>query len=404
MAQSYIYTAMAHSGERTCGQCEVEDKKQLLKYLEERGLYLIHVKKKSAPFVKVIWRRQDPVVLERWVGSMAQFLGAGLSLVESLELTISVGDRRASAIGQSVLNRVQRGQSLSEVALAETAIFGEQFPCLFKRAESTGDLRAAFYEMLQSIRWQRRMRSRIQKVLFYPAIAASLIIAVVLFLLITVVPQLVSFVEAMNQQLPWHTELLFFLSQFLLTASSGLFWIFLIGLASFAIVFRMSGRLRRYCDSLFLKLPVVGLIMTHSRLARLFNCLSILCKSRVPLLELLEISQHTLKNTPFEAAMHEVIDSVSAGSRLAEALRHAGVFPELTWRMVRVGENSGDLLTVFENIRDFYQLSLTNRINKLEQILPSVLVLILGVILMWMTVSVLGPLYDSIIGAGAGML
>jgi len=372
--------------------------------LAKKDIYLVRAAKVKKKYIKFLRRQPNLAVLERWAATMTQFLETGLSMSESLNLSVVVGDHSVSNLSKSIHERIHRGQPISDAVASEREYFGEQYPLLFRRAESTGNLVNAFRELLNSVQWQQEMRARIQNVLFYPVLSHILVVSVVLFLLVSVVPQLGDFVETINQQLPAHTQFLLIFSNSLQHSWRYFLILLLLCLFVFGVLPKFSASAQKLKDSLLLRIPVIGQLVNQVRLAKYFHCLFMLAQSKLPLIELLNASQLSLNTSNYKVAISALTERVNAGQTLAIAMQKDKLFPELTWRMVRVGENSGDLKKVFENIRDFYDKEITTTVNKIERYMPMILVSTVGVLLMWMVISVLGPLYESIVGAGLGVI
>lgn len=403
MTYQFSYTAVKSTGETVSGYLEAQNRSELLDRLLANNLYLLHARKKS--YTKIFWlkRKYDRGVLERLATTMELLLGSRMELAESLEVLVATSDHQLAGIGKVLLERIRGGQTLSQASAAEPAVFGRQYPLLFALGEATGDMHAVFAEILSSVRWQRELKTRVKSLLTYPLLMLFVMVGVFLFLLLSVVPQLISFVESVNQQLPWHTHALFALST--AVQNSGLASGFFLSLIVGTLIIAQSNRsVRQLSERLLLVIPVFGPLLKKLKMARFFYCLAMLSRSHIDLLTALDTSKALLHSVVLEAAVSNVISNVSSGSSLADAMRDSLAFPELVWRMVRVGEKSGDLGYIFEHISELYDSEVTADINAIEQYLPPFLILLVGLVLMWMIVSVMGPLYDSVINAGVGLI
>lgn len=397
----FKYIALTKNGQRMNGLMHAVNRDQLRQNLMQKELFLIsaHHEKKTYLTLNRPW--QNLPVLERWLSCMTQFLSAGLSFNESLELSVKSSDRDVAKLGLRLQERIVSGQTLFTAARSEIRIFGSQYPALFARAESTGDLLSALTEMLESVRWRQRLRLSIRNIITYPCLLMALISGVCLFLLVSVVPHLSELVTAFGGEIPWHTRALLAVSGFAQN-----YWIYPVAFVCIApiifyVIFYKSHFLKHWSEDLIIRVPIIGVLILQIRLAEFFHNLGVMYRSKLPILEILTHLQNAQHNATFKRELEYLRQKITAGSSLSCAFRYSHAFPDMIWRIVSVGENSGEFDNTFRYISDYFDEQIAYKVKRIEQSLPSVLILIIGVIMTWLIVSVLAPIYDHIIGSGA---
>jgi type IV pilus assembly protein PilC len=218
--------------------------------------------------------------------------------------------------------------------------------------------------------------------------------AVVIFLLLYLVPQIVGLLKTMGLELPLQTRILIALSEF--TAS---YWYLLLIvpvalISTFTIAVRTSPRMKYAFDYLLLRMPVIGQILQKILLARFANFFALMYRSGITVLEAMRTSEDIVANGYVADGLRRAGQQINAGENLSEAFQNLGMFPPLVVRMLRVGETTGALDTALMNITYFYNRDVKESVDKALKLLEPSLTLFLGIILALILFSVLTPVYD----------
>jgi type IV pilus assembly protein PilC len=216
------------------------------------------------------------------------------------------------------------------------------------------------------------------------------------FLLVAVVPQMVSLLTTMGQTLPIQTRALLWFSQFLVVYWPWLLAVLVLGSVAAAVALRASWRIRDFADELLLRLPVVGGIARKIMLTRFANFFSIMYAAGITVLDCLRAGEDIVGNAVLREAVREAGRRIRDGNGISASFAQTGLFPPLVIRMLRVGEQSGALEQALRNICYFYTRDVREAIDQAQALLSPVLISVLGLFLFWIIVAIFGPIYDLI--------
>lgn len=393
---SYNYKAIDKLGRPAMGQIDALNEVDLEIRLERMGLDLITfrtAKKSTSLFNSNKVSNQDLVM---FCFQMQQLSSAGVPLLECLN---DMRESNTNPYFQKVLGavtaEVEGGKLLSEALAEHPSVFSDVFVSLINAGEQTGQLPVVFNNLFETIRWQDELMSQTKKLLAYPAFVAVVVLGAVAFLMSYLVPQMVSFLRNMGQELPWNTKLLIAVSN----AFVNYWWLFIglpvllvLGLATMI----KSNPLARYrFDMLKLNMPVTGPILHKIIMARFARYFALMYQTGIPILDAIKICENIVGNRVVADALSRAHAQINAGDSMSESFQNAGLFPPLVVRMIKVGENTGALDKSLLNISYFYDRDVNDSMQKMLKMIEPALTVVLGAILAFIMFSVLGPVYDS---------
>jgi type IV pilus assembly protein PilC len=217
---------------------------------------------------------------------------------------------------------------------------------------------------------------------------------VTVFLLVYLVPQLVTFLKNMGEELPFQTRALIFVSGVLVNN-----WYLVFGLppatiVAAVVVIRQSRRARYWWDHAKLRTPFIGPILRKIILARFANFFALMYQSGISILDALKTSEEIVANRVIADGLARAGQKISAGDSLADSFESLGVFPPLVVRMLRVGETTGALDAALLNVTYFYNREVGESVEKLLKLVEPALTVMLGLVLAMIMFSVLTPIYE----------
>lgn len=392
----YRYSAVNLQGHRIKGRMEAMNPVDLEMRLKHMGLDLVQGKPLSHRSLLggAGVPRQE---LINFCFQLQQLTRAGVPLLEALaDLRDSLEHPRLREITANLVENIEGGQTLSQAMAAHPALFNRVFISLIRAGEASGDLPTVLDKLTSSLKWEDELISHTQRLLIYPAFVATIVLSATAFLMVYMVPQLKMFVKNMGHALPAHTQALFFISDMLVN-----YWyIPLLGLSGTlaAVVFllRTNPLARRRFDGLKLRLPLVGDILKKIILSRFAGTFAMLYAAGIPVLESLRTTQDVVGNRIVRRALEETEQAIREGRNMAAAFQDTGLFPPLVVRMVRVGESTGALDTALLNVSYFYNRDVQESVSRAQAMIEPLLTLVLGALLGWIMLSVIGPIYDVI--------
>ena len=262
--------------------------------------------------------------------------------------------------------------------------------------EQTGEIGIVFAKLGESLRWQDELASQTKKVIMYPTIVGTVVTGVIFFLMIYLVPQLVSFVKTMGQELPVHTKVLIAVSDFFVKYWYIVLFTPVAAILGTIISVKSSPKVRLRFDAVILKVPYIGTVIQKLILARVAGFFAMMYASGITIIDCIRTAEAIADNAAVRQAMANVGQQVADGNSLSKSFESTGLFPRLVIRMIIVGENTGALQESLENIAYFYTRDVRESIDKLQSMIEPAMTVILGTIIGWVMFSVLGPIYDLI--------
>ncbi len=328
---------------------------------------------------------------------MEQLTGAGVPLVESLiDLRDSMENARFREVISGVLEGIQGGQRMSQALAQYQQIFNPVFTSLVRAGEDTGKLPEVLRSLVESLKWEDELAEHMKKLVMYPAFVGSIVLMVTFFLMIYLVPQMVGFIRNMGQQIPLQTRVLLEVSAFFV----GYWWAVLAAPAILVVGVKLAARanpvVRYQLDRLKLSLPVAGEIVRKIILSRFASVFALMYSSGITILDAIRSSEETAGNLVIQEGLKLAGERIGEGKNVTAAFQEVGLFPPLVVRMLRVGESTGALDKALLNVSYFYNREVRESISKIQVMIEPALTVLLGAILGWVMLSVLGPIYDVI--------
>jgi len=393
----YAYRAIDANGKKVRGCHEASGLDELSSRLDSQGFHLLDAKVNKPAlslFPQRKIERRNLIVLFMYLEQMA---GAGIPILDALS---EMRDSEESPVMRKILSTlvddISSGQTLSGAMQSHDNIFSELMINLVMAGEQTGNMAVVFAELRDILSWQDDIVRKSKKLITYPLFVGAIVFAVVCFLMIYLVPQLVSFIISMDQQIPLMTRALLVVSDAFVN-----YW-YVIMAAPLVIYFGIKQTLKHsevskyWFDQHKLDLPLFGEAMSKLELARFSKNFALLYDAGISVIECLRISANTTSNVYIKRELAAIKEKISSGDSIYEAFSSAQLFPPLVLRMLHVGEKTGALGASLRRISDFYNRDVNELIEKIQLMIEPTMTVIMGVLLGWIMLSVLGPIYDII--------
>lgn len=370
---------------------------QLKTDLEKQGFHVFQIRRQYFSFLTTNRRQGNTVSGQRFLTFNQEFLvllRSGLPIPQILDALV---EQMESGSLREIITDIERlvrgGSSLSEALSNYPAFFPPLYIAAVKAGEKTGDLAQTLSRFLLYQKRVETIRGRVRNASFYPLLLTFAAVAVVFFLILFVVPRFTEIYADANAQLPMITRLLIEISVF-----SGRYW-YLVVLAVLSAVVGLrtlaqSLRGRLLIDRLILRVPFWGGLKIDYALAGFNQTLATVLESGTPLVPAMKMSRGTLNNAHLESAMTQAVTQVEEGTALTDALRHTGFFPLLALRMVRVGESSGSLVDMLNNIADYYEAEVERKLTRLSTMIEPVLMMTMGLLIAFIIVAMYVPIFE----------
>ena len=395
---TFTYRAATANGAIRRGRLVALNAQELEARLRLLGLDLID----AVPQTAGRWIRSASVPRRELISFCVHLettLTARVHLIDALaDLAEATKHPRFREIISVVLDNVREGKSFSTALREHPQAFDHVFVGLVESGERSGRLEEVFARLAANLKWQDEIASATKKALTYPAFTFVVLVCTTLFILLYLVPQLSVFIRSMSGgPLPAQTRLLLALSEALQS-----YWYLLptvpvaLVLAWLTLQRQGTEEMKRRLDAWRLRVPIVGPILSRLAIARFAGLFGMLYASGLPVIAALEVAERGIGNRAIASAAQRARDSISQGSSIGDAFAESALFPNLLLRMVRIGETTGEIDKAMRNVTYFYEREIQDSIERLESLTEPVLTLILGLLLGWLMMAVLGPIYDLI--------
>ena len=393
---TFNYKAIDQNGRHAQGQIDALNEVDLELRLQRMGLDLITFRssaKSSNTFAKKRVSNRDLVM---FCFQLEQLTSAGVPILEGLnDLSDSTQNLYFQKVLGAVAGEVEGGKMLSQALAEHPEVFDEVFVNLVGAGEQTGQLPAVFENLSNTLKWQDELLGQTKKLLAYPLFVLVVVLGAVTFLMVYLVPEMVNFLNSLGQELPLNTRILISISN----AFVSYWWLIItvpLVLAASAVAYvKQSAEARYRFDYLKLKLPLTGDILHKIIMARFARYFALMYQTGIPILQAIKTCEKIVGNRVIADALSRVHAQINAGDSMSESFHNAGLFPPLVVRMVKVGESTGALDKSLLNISYFYDRDVNELMQKMLKLIEPALTVILGLILAFIMVSVLGPVYDS---------
>jgi type IV pilus assembly protein PilC len=393
----FSYKAVDTQGKNVVGRVEAVNLFDLEQRLSRMGLDLI-AGAPSAQHSRLIGgkrvARQD---LINFCFHLEQLSKAGVPVIEGLvDLRDSVENARFREVVSGLIESIEGGKNLSGALAEFPEVFSKVFVSLVRSGEQTGKLPEVLLSLTESLKWEDELAAQTKKLAMYPAFVGGIVLLVTLFLMIYLVPQMTGFIRNMGQEIPLQTRILIMVSNFLVSywwtviAAPVLVWIALV------MAVKRNPKVQYALDHYKISLPFIGPILRKIILSRFASSFAMMYSSGITVLDAIRSCEEIVGNKPLENALRMAGQQIADGKNMTAAFTDLALFPPLVIRMMRIGEATGALDTALLNVSYFYNREVKEAIGKLQAMIEPALTVVLGLILGWVMLSVLGPVYDAI--------
>ena len=394
---TYKYKAINRDGKVRQGNLEANNEADLESRLAKMKLDLIRAREINDRRTGLGRMRVERSELILFCMHMSQLSRSGVPLVVSLtDLRDSLDQPRFKEVIANLIENIEAGSSLSQALEEYPNIFDHLFVSLIRAGEASGQIAEVFESLTDMLKWQDELSKSTRKLMLTPMIVGGVVIGVTIFLMLYLVPQLVTFIVNMGEELPLHTRALIATSDLMMN-----YWYLWLGLPPVAFVLlrllvATNERARFIFDDFKLRLWQVGPVLQKIILSRFANFFSMMYASGIPVLSSLEIAEGVIDNRVIRAALEHARQDIEQGEPISQSFENTGIFPPLVVRMMKIGETTGGLDKALLNVSYFYERDINDSIDRLQALIQPAMTMFVGFLLGWVMLSVLGPVYNSL--------
>ena len=393
----YQYKAIDAAGKFISGSLDAGNINDLELRLEKMDMDLVTFKQKEHGadlFGRNKIGRRDLINFSFY---LEQLTRAGVPLLEGLaDLRDGEENPTFRDIVTGVIEAIEGGNSFSQALDLYPKIFDDVFVSLIRVGEHSGRMSEVLVDITETLKWQDELLSKANKIMTYPAVIGSLVLSVIMFMMIFIVPDIMDAIVSLGGAIPLETRLLIGVSNFLIN-----YWYIVIATPfvlylTFRYFYNSSSKARFRLDGMLLKIWVIVPVNEKIKISRFTRYFALMFASGITVLDAIKLSKSVVSNSVLEDGIDRAWQQISEGSSISEAFKNIGIFPPLVVRMLRVGESSGQMDKSLNNVSYFFDRDINDSIEKMEPMLQTGMMASIGLIVMWLALSVLGPIYDTI--------
>ena len=396
---AFEYTALDAGGHERKGILEGDTPRHIRQLLREQQLLPVTIAEVAQREAKrqrsfSLMRRVSPADLALFTRQLATLVRAGLPLEESLLAVSQQTEKpRVQSIVLGVRARVMEGHTLADGFTEFPRVFPEIYRATVAAGEQSGHLDNVLERLADYTESREQIRQKVLAALLYPIVLTVMCFVIVSFLLVFVVPKVVSVFESTKAKLPLITRALIGTSDFF-----RLYGIYvLIGLALAIWIFgrwQRNPAAKRTFQSWQLRVPILGKLVRGFNTARFTRTFSILSGSSVPVLEAMRISGEVVTNLPMRDAVADAAARVREGAPIGRSLARSRLFPPMTIHLISSGESSGQLDSMLERSAISQERELDGMLAAMVGLLGPLLIILMGAFVMGIVFAMLLPIFQ----------
>ncbi|MCC3647497.1 type II secretion system F family protein [Cytobacillus oceanisediminis] len=392
----YKYSGRDRKGKKS-GIVTAVSKREAMLQLKESGIRVQDIQEVPETLLTKEITIGNPVKLQDFVIYLRQFatlLKAGVTVVESTPILAKQTESKALKRALIAVEQdLREGLPLSDAASRHKKIFSGMFVNMIKAGEAGGNMDETLERLAVYFEKQHYTKQKIISALAYPITVGIIAIAVVIFLLVSVVPTFVEMFKDFGGELPAITQFVLSSSEFMQQYWWFVIIVFLAFFMSFVLI-RNNKSSKYYLDYFMLRMPIFGKILQKAAIARMTRTLSSLFSSSVPILQALSIVESIVENEVMAKVIAKSRDSLEQGKSLTEPMKKHWVFPPLVSQMIAIGEESGSLDAMLGKVADFYEKEVESATDRLKSLIEPLMIVFLASIVGTIVTSIMVPMFE----------
>ncbi|NDY89864.1 type II secretion system F family protein [Ideonella livida] len=399
---AYQWKGRNARGEKVSGEADAPDEDSLAAQLIASGVTPVELRRRGQASAEprpslaqsLLAQRvngEDVLILSRQLFTLQK---AGVPMLRALVgLEASAAKPALAALLADVRASLDQGRDLSAALARHPEAFDAFYVAMVRVGEMTGRLTEVFRHLAGHVEFELEVRARIRQALRYPAMVGVAILAALVTINLFVMPTFADMFASMKAELPPLTRLLLGVSDTMVRH-----WP-LLGAAAAALVLGLRAALdspagRYRWDRLKLRLPIVGPIVLKATLARFARSFSLASRSGVPVSQAMTVVAETVDNHWVAARVEQMRDAVERGESLSRAAAASGVFTPVVMQMMAVGEETGALDELLDDIASLYERETDHAIKGLSSAIEPVLLLVIGTLVLVLALGVFTPMWN----------
>lgn len=404
---SYNYIVGLRDGATQKGHIDAKDIESAVADLRKKGFFVLNIKKSSQvgmfdidAIKNILESRLGPEINESerlmFTSHLASMLKTGVPIVEAISTFLDKkSSGRRKRMFEAIIADIESGSPLSKALSKYPRSFSPIYANIISSGESMGTLGETLSYLGNQLKKDHELAGRVKSALIYPAVISVIMVIVLVFILVAVVPKILTFAENSGGELPFATRMLITLTSVLTT-----YGVFI--LIALAVLFSLFLRIirtkkgKKKFDAVVMILPIFGELIRRFNLARFARLLGSFYHYGIPLPTAFSILETALPTTQYQDIAHRLSDRISHGDSLSIALEEESdkYFPQIMVRVLRSAEKTATVDDALSRLAEYYEEELDGTLKNLTTIIEPVMILVLGVAVTGIALAVIVPIYQ----------
>ncbi|WP_404329429.1 type II secretion system F family protein [Mesobacillus maritimus] len=392
----FKYSGRNRKGKKS-GTISAASKREAILQLRGDGIKVVEISEVPETMMTKDLSIGNPVKLQDIVIYLRQFatlIKAGVTIVDATNiLAMQTDSKKLSAALKEIETELRQGQPFSDAAEKHKKIFEPMFINMVRAGEAGGNMEETLERLAEHFEKQHNTRQKIKSAMAYPVVVGIIAVAVVIFMLVSVVPTFVGMFADFGADLPAITQFVLNASEFMQVY----WWLILLLAIAFAVGLNLLNngkKTKYYMDLIKLKMPIFGKMLQKAALARMTRTLSSLFSSGVPILNALSIVESVVENEVISRVIKASREDLARGRSLTGPMKEHWAFPPLTTQMISIGEETGSLDAMLSKVAEFYEKEVDNSTDKLKSLIEPLMIVFLAGIVGVIVLAIMTPMFD----------
>lgn len=395
---TFTYTAVNKQGTHEDGTIEAVNTLAAGHLLKEQGLMPLELKEKHQNRLWQIYQSMTKVPLKEkivFIENLNLMLRSGIAAPRGLRiLARQTKNKKFQNIMVEIAAGVESGKSLHEALALYPDVFSNIFVSMVKIGELSGNLEKSLEYLGVQLEREADLKSKTKGAMIYPSVIISVMLIIGLLMAIFVLPKLTATFKEFNAELPFLTRIVITVTDFM-AGHAVLVLGGVVVLVAGVIAFLRTQTGKRALHFFLIHAPAISPIVKKINLARTARILSSMMKSGIAIVEGLGVTAEALDNSYYKTALAQAASNVKVGKPLTEALaKNENLFPFIVTEMLEVGEETGSMENILEQLAQNYEAEIDNTMRNLSSIIEPVLLIVIGVVVGFLAIALISPIYN----------
>jgi len=399
---SFVYKGRDQQGTMIAGEREAASRDELAQNLISEGIVPTNIEHKAQKAqqmidLKNLFKQRGKVSIDELIifcRQMNSLIGAGVPLIQAMRgLANSSRNELLREALEEVIRNLEGGLTLAAAMQTRDDVFDNLVMSMVHVGENTGQLDSAFSQLASYLEMERETRKRLKQATRYPSMVLSAIGLAIILINVFVIPAFSDFFAKFDAELPWQTRLLITTSN--IFVEYGWFLLIILAAAVFGFIRYIGTDNGRYVwDRFKLKAPLVGGIFERIALGRFSRTFAMTYRTGVPILQALVVVSRAASNSYIAKFVIDMRGQIERGETLTRAAAGSGMFTPLVLQMLAVGEETGALDRLMDQVADFYEEEVDYDLRQLSDAIEPILIVVMGMMVLVVALGVFLPMWD----------